>query len=127
MKMDRTWMTAAALLAMAGTAGAAGVIVNPGFETQPLSTSWTPYASVGLLSASTDQPRSGSYAVLSTNRTQSYAGPAQSVLGKLTPGVNYTVTAWVRLRAPSLRLMLRRWVRTVLSETKSFSAMAALE
>ena len=99
MKMDRTWMTAAALLAMAGTAGAAGVIVNPGFETQPLSTSWTPYASVGLLSASTDQPRSGSYAVLSTNRTQSYAGPAQSVLGKLTPGVNYTVTAWVRLRA----------------------------
>lgn len=98
-KMHRTWIATAALVATAGAAYAADVIVNPGFETQPLSASWVPYANVGLLSASVDQPRSGAYAVLSTNRTQSYAGPAQNILGKLTPGVNYTVTAWVRLRS----------------------------
>ena len=44
----------------------------------------------------------------------------------ITPSFRAMATAWVRLRAPSLRLMLRRWVRTVLSLTKSLSAMAPL-
>lgn len=95
----RLW--SALLLAVASTAAlGANLIANPGFETQPLATNWTPYANVGALSASLDQPHSGTYAVLASNRTQSYAGPAQNLLGKLTAGVNYTVTAWVRLRQP---------------------------
>ena len=94
-----TQILAAATAAVLLPAQAANVIANPGFEAQPLSASWVPYANVGLISASIDQPHSGAYAVLASNRTQSYAGPAQSILGKLTPGVNYTVTAWVRLRA----------------------------
>lgn len=44
----------------------------------------------------------------------------------MTPIFRASATAWVRLRAPSFTLMLRRWVRTVLSLTNSFSAMALL-
>ena len=47
-------------------------------------------------------------------------------LHPITPSRRAYATAWVRLRADSLRLMLRRWVRTVLSLTNSLSALALL-
>jgi hypothetical protein len=46
---------------------------------------------------------------------------------RITPWRRASATACMRLRAPSLRLMLRRWVRTVLSETNSFWAIALFE
>ena len=45
----------------------------------------------------------------------------------ISPSRRAIATACVRLCAPSFMLMLRRWVRTVLSETNSFSAMALFE
>lgn len=89
----------ASLVLAAAPALAGNQLVNPGFETQPISSVWTSFGSVGVLSASVDQPHAGSYAVYSYGRTQNYAGPAQSLLGKLVPGGYYTVTAWVRLPA----------------------------
>ena len=47
-------------------------------------------------------------------------------LHPITPSRRAHATAWVGLRADSLRLMLRRWVRTVLSLTNSLSALALL-
>ena len=44
----------------------------------------------------------------------------------IRPSRRPTATAYVREDASSLELMLRRWVRTVLSDTQSFAAMAAL-
>lgn len=46
---------------------------------------------------------------------------------RITPSLRAIATAWVRLLASSFMLMLRRWVRTVLSDTNSFSAIALFE
>lgn len=46
---------------------------------------------------------------------------------RIRPSLRAMATACVRLLAFNLLLILRKWVRTVLSETKRFSAIAALE
>ncbi len=95
------WLTTT-LLALGGLTATAqtsptNLLSNPDFEAEPALAGWAPYAGVGQLVRSADAPHAGLYSVLSSQRTQTYAGPSQSLLGKLQPGVNYTVTAWVRL------------------------------
>src|SRR5207237_10847402 len=57
--------------------------------------------------------------------------PLEGIEGSLRQGITprrlAIATAWVRLCASSLVLMLRRCVRIVLSETNSFSAIALFE
>lgn len=94
--------TLALTAGLACPAHAGNLLTNPGFEAEPVLAGWVPYANAGQLTRSADKPHAGQYAVLSSQRPQFYAGPAQNLLGKLKPGVNYTVTAWVRLpKAPA--------------------------
>ncbi|HEX5221301.1 MAG TPA: endo-1,4-beta-xylanase [Verrucomicrobiae bacterium] len=67
---------------------------NPGFESG--TTGWFGFGSVSLTS-STAQPRTGSRSALVQNRTQTWNGVAQSLVGVLQPGINYRISAWVRL------------------------------
>lgn len=95
-------LTFLTLAACSAPAHAANLLDNPGFEAAPALTGWAPFAGVGTLTRTADKPHSGSYSVLSSQRAQFYAGPSQNLLGKLQAGVNYTVTAWVRLpKAPA--------------------------
>ena len=64
--------------------------------------------------------------ILSSSKDENSEFRGKNVLQTI-PNRRAIATAWVRLLALSLELMLRRWVRTVLSETNSFSAMAPLE
>jgi len=80
------------------------LILNPSFETQPISDNWFAFANGGDISASTAQAHNGNYSVFSENRNAHYVGPTQDILGKLSPGVNYTISAWVRLKVPDTQI-----------------------
>ena len=51
------------LVIAAGPVVAGNLLVNPGFETQPISAAWSSFGNVGVLSASVDQPHSGCFYV----------------------------------------------------------------
>lgn len=78
-----------------------------------------------------------SHVVMDRSIGRSHVAPSPSVMPgtssnawpdqRITPSLRAIATACVRLLASSLMLMLRRWVRTVLSDTNSFSAMALFE
>lgn len=72
------------------------LITNPGFETQPLTPAWVPYGNNGTLIAVADPTFDGAYAVKSSNRTQSYAGPAQTITPFVFPGETLYATAYAR-------------------------------
>lgn len=75
------------------------LLANPDFETQPLSQNWSVFGGAGTLSTS-NVAHSGSSSAKVSNRTASYAGVSQNILGVLTPGQTYDVSAWVRLVDP---------------------------
>lgn len=80
----------------AAMASMPNLITNPGFETQPLSPAWVANGGVGTLSATSTSVHDGSFASLTTGRTQTYSGPAQDITSRIVPGVNYTVSAYAR-------------------------------
>jgi len=83
------------LLVLLGWNGAAqNLLQNPGFESD--TTGWFGFGPVTLTS-STAQPRTGARSALVEDRTATWNGVAQSVLGVLQPGKTYRVSAWVRL------------------------------
>ena len=84
----------AACLLYGITANAVNVTTNPGFESG--TTGWFAFGG-GSLSAPTTLPHTGTLSALMQNRTQTYQGVAQSFAGVMTPGVTYTISAWVRL------------------------------
>jgi len=87
-----------ALLAISGVSGQAqttNFLTNPGFETGN-TTGWLAFGSPTLTVEST-QVHSGNYACAVTGRTATYMGIAQSLVGVLTSGQTYNVSAWVRL------------------------------
>jgi GH35 family endo-1,4-beta-xylanase len=70
------------------------LLTNPGFE-YGSSAGWTSWDCT--LSVATDPVHSGDYSLLIHDRSESWQGPVQSLLGKLQDGVTYHVSAWVRL------------------------------
>jgi endo-1,4-beta-xylanase len=84
----------AACLLHALVAAAQNLAQNPGFESG--TTGWSGFGPV-TLSAPTTQPHSGSRSVLVQDRTATWNGVAQSVLGVLQPDSSYSLSAWVRL------------------------------
>jgi len=78
-----------------GLAPAQNLVTNPGFESGNTS-GWFAFGPP-TLSVQTGQVHSGSYACLVTNRTSTWNGIAQSLVGVLQAGQNYDVSAWVRL------------------------------
>ncbi|GAB3155096.1 endo-1,4-beta-xylanase [Microbispora hainanensis] len=57
---------------------------------------WSPRASASL-TATTDVAHGGAHSLAVTNRSDTWDGPAISVLGKMAKGSKYTLSAWVRL------------------------------
>jgi serine/threonine protein kinase len=71
------------------------VLWNPGFEAGLQSWEW-PGAS-WKMSATTDHAHSGQQAAIASNRTESWQGLGQSLLGRIEPGRTYYCSAWVRI------------------------------
>lgn len=80
---------------LAWTVAAQNLVTNPGFETGDTS-GWFAFGSP-TISAETSQVHSGTYAALVNNRTATYMGIAQSLLGVLQTNETYNISAWVRL------------------------------
>jgi glucuronoarabinoxylan endo-1,4-beta-xylanase len=83
------------LLLLGGPVGAQNLATNPGFETGN-TTGWFAFGPP-TISAQTGMVRSGNYAALVQNRSSTWNGIAQSLLGVLTPGQTCDVSVWVRL------------------------------
>lgn len=87
-------LTAATLLACQGFAQTTNLLQNPGFESG--TAGWFGYGPVTLTAPAT-QPHTGSHSALVQNRTDTWNGVAQSLLGVLQTNISYNITAWVRL------------------------------
>ncbi|MFB0524364.1 MAG: carbohydrate binding domain-containing protein [Phycisphaerae bacterium] len=74
------------------------LLTNPGFE-YGNTEGWTAWGCD--LSATREQVHTGNYSVRASNRSQSWQGPLQSMLGKMEPGKTYRITGWVRLQNAS--------------------------
>jgi hypothetical protein len=71
------------------------LIRNPGFE-EGMS-GWDSYSSWAPMTITTNFPHSGQRAALVYNRPNTYAGPSQSLLGRLQPGETCVCSGWTRL------------------------------
>lgn len=78
----------------AGRLAAQNLVQNPGFESG--TSSWFGWGSV-TVTAPTTLPHTGSRSAFVQNRTDSWSGVAQSLLGDLQNTNTYRITAWVRL------------------------------
>jgi endo-1,4-beta-xylanase len=86
----------AGFLLQALSGSAQNLATNPGFETGT-TTGWSAYGPIKI-SASTAQTHGGSYSGYVTGRTSgAWNGVAQSFVGVMQPGSNYSISAWVRL------------------------------
>lgn len=83
-----------AFLTVLGTASAQNLAQNPGFESG--TTGWSGWGGVSFTS-STALPRTGIRSALVQNRTATWNGVAQNVVGVLQPTNTYRISAWVRL------------------------------
>jgi len=73
-------------------------LTNPGFES---STSGNWAARGGTFARTTTQKYAGSYSGMSSNRTATWNGIKQSVLGKMNVGSTYILSGWARVSATS--------------------------
>jgi hypothetical protein len=73
---------------------ASNLVQNPGFEQG--TTGWNAFYGHGTLTT-TNLSHSGALAGRVSNRDYTWAGPAQSLLGRLVAGTEYFCSAWVRL------------------------------
>ncbi|MCJ7729745.1 MAG: carbohydrate binding domain-containing protein, partial [Sedimentisphaerales bacterium] len=70
------------------------ILVNPGFENG--TTGWTARSCSITTVTSSPAPHSGTRSGRAYNRTQTWHGIKQSVLGKMVSGQTYLVSGWVR-------------------------------
>ena len=83
------------LMLQGGMAAAQNLATNPGFETGD-TTGWFDWGPC-TISAETAYVHSGIYAVVVTNRTDTWNGIVQSLQGVLQPNQTYNFSAWLRL------------------------------
>ncbi len=74
---------------------AENLLTNPGFESGNTS-GWTDWGCD--LMATTSPVHTGSYSGLASDRTESWQGPVQSVLGDMEDGKTYRISGWIRLQ-----------------------------
>lgn len=101
------------LLFLLNSAAWGGLVENPGFETATDIAPWFVFGGSADLSVDRENQHSGSYSLRVENRQDNYVGPAQDLLGKLETGVNYTISAWVKLKTaqeapPYFKLNIKR-------------------
>ncbi|HOM03454.1 MAG TPA: endo-1,4-beta-xylanase [Acetivibrio sp.] len=78
-----------------GWAAEDNLLLNPGFELGSTE-GWYPYGDCTIEAVDTDA-HGGSYCVFVTDRTQEWNGVAQDMLDKLTVGMTYQISAWVKI------------------------------
>jgi glucuronoarabinoxylan endo-1,4-beta-xylanase len=105
-----------------GIADAQNLVNNPGFESGAASP-WSPFGSV-LLTVETSQVHTGTYACQVGNRTATWNGIVQSMVGALQAGQTYNVSAWVMLVSGGNQTMQLTMQKTDGSGT-SYAAMAS--
>jgi glucuronoarabinoxylan endo-1,4-beta-xylanase len=105
-----------------GMAAAQNLVTNPGFETSD-TTGWLAFGSPTIF-AETSQVHSGTFAAEVTNRTASFMGISQSLVGDLQAGQTYNVSAWVRLVSGANQTMQLTMQKTDGGVT-SFTAIAS--
>jgi hypothetical protein len=81
----------------AGACDASNRLLNPGFESG--TSGWTTWS--GSLSTIPSPVRTGAASGRVTNRTASWQGPVQDLLGKVTAGRTYTARAWGKVSGSS--------------------------
>lgn len=86
---------------------------------------WSPRITSETLTVTDADAHGGQRSLLTTGRTESWAGPALNVLGRIGKGKKYTFSAWVKLapgEAPvDVRLSIeRRW-----QDTPTYQGIAA--
>lgn len=128
----RTCRVALILLLSACGLAAQNLIQNPGFESG--TTGWFGWGPVTFTS-STSQPHTGSRSASVQNRTNTWHGVAQSLLGDLQPTHSYRVSAWVRLAGGNnepVRLTVQKvdsggtsyqWVATGTAQSTSWTQL----
>lgn len=83
------------LMSQTGIASAQNLATNPGFETGD-TTGWSAFGA-GSISAETNYVHSGNYACLVTDRTATWNGIGQSLLGVLQTNQTYNISVWLLL------------------------------
>lgn len=89
------------LLSLAPASWAVNVLDSPGFEAPDNLTGWIGYGGSPSLTASVEATHGGAQSALVANRTSTYMGIAQNILGKVQPGTAYDVRVWARVRQGS--------------------------
>jgi hypothetical protein len=88
---------------VAPDAGATNLFFNGGFEDDP--SIWVPMGTC-VTRRVTDNPRSGTYCLSTTDRTATWEGPGYLLTGILEPGQTYQLEVWARSEAGSYPLTL---------------------
>lgn len=70
------------------------VITNSGFESG--TDSWFGFGSVSVV-ATTDRAHGGTHSAWISGRTDTWNGLATNLIGRLTPGASYSVSAWAQV------------------------------
>jgi glucuronoarabinoxylan endo-1,4-beta-xylanase len=86
-----------AFLSLAPSYGADNILTNPGFETGT-TTGWSGF---GCSISAVTVPHTGSCSCLTSNRSGTWSGPRQSILGLISDGQTCTISGWVKLQNAS--------------------------
>ena len=100
----------------------AQTIVNNDFE-DGTPQGWIPRGPVTLTN-STDFAHGGTQSLLTTGRTAGFNGPSLNVLGTLTKGATYQVSAWVRLTTGTPATQVKITVQRTLASGNQFDTVA---
>jgi len=106
-----------ALLLPVLCAQAQNLLDNPGFEQG--TNGWVVLAAESMLL--TNRIHSGTGAVAILSRTETTDGPAQSLLGKMQPGISYFCSAWARVDSASPEIVRLNFEQQDSAGSQSFT------
>jgi endo-1,4-beta-xylanase len=123
-RMIRQQLFLFALVCISGLlySATAQTIVNNDFE-DGATQGWIPRGPVTLTN-STDFAHDGTHSLLTTGRTAGFNGPSLNVLGTLTKGATYQVSAWVRLTTGTPATQVKITVQRNLAGGAQFDTVA---
>ena len=99
----------------------ANFVINPGFESG--ATPWVARGPVSLLVST--QVHTGAGAAWVTNRTVTWQGVAQSLLGALRPGGDYACAAWARAESGTSQVLRLSFEQHDAAGTRYFTVASA--
>lgn len=91
--------TSAGTSSSASSAAPSNLLTNGGFESGDGYAPWSINGgdSAATLAVISENVHDGSFSLMITDRTESYAGPSYDITSLITDGVNYQVSAWLQL------------------------------